>query len=247
MKEPVQLIKTDSLDWTKINSKIKFSYTKKKFFNEFYFRLNYTVPGARLISYNNTINDIEFKYRILNYNNNSMRWRGIVQKDRLADAAQILDFSRIYHSDDHAYPLKFRIESDQLSIYSNHENYLYKLASTDLGAWQSNILSISLIENDQDRLLLDQGYIISSRPQSHPYKIKIKETFDFDDDRQGLETYLQNLGNNVKVTKYMLERLSLKHKYFPGGYIYVNDHRLVDMLRLVSPNLIGSVQQLVTQ
>lgn len=158
-----------------------------------------------------------------------------------------MDFHQVYHSKNHPHKLKFRIEGDLLSIYSNSDEYLYELATTRLDDWKSSIQSISLVESDQDRILLDQGYIISSKPQSHPYKVKIKETFNFQFERTCLQNYLQTLGDSAKVTKYMLRRLSQDYKYFPGGYIYVNDQRLIDMLRLVSPNLIGSVQQLVTQ
>lgn len=238
------MTKTDSLDWNEINPGIKFSYTRKKFFNEFYFRLNYLVSGARLVTYN-PVDDPYWHHRIDNYNNVS--FYSIRRQGERANHKQILDFARVYHCEDHPHKLKFRIEADQLSIYSNSEEYLYEIADTYLADWKSEILSVSLIENEKDRLLLDQGYIIASRPQSHPYRVKIKETFGFQQERKCLKTYLQNLGDSAKVTKYMLGRLAHEHKYFPGGYIYVNDSRLIDMLHLVSPNLIGSVQQLVTQ
>lgn len=233
------------LDWSKLNSKIKYSFTKKKFFNEYYFRLNYVVPGIRTIGYCRDPSELEF--RVSNHNSNTMRWRGIQRRNSLAKFSQIKDFFQIYLDQSHPHPLKFRIEADQISIYSNSENYLYEIASVKLKQWCDDLQSISLIESDQVRRLLDCGYVLVNKPQTHPYRVKIKETFSFSAERHALLMYLKNLGEHARVTKFMLARLSGDNKYFPGGYIHVNDDRIVDMLKLVAPNLIGSVNQLVQQ
>jgi len=240
------LTSKDLLDWTKINKKIEISYTKKKFFNEFYFRLNYHVPGARLVAYSSYDHGI-LKVRVQNYNNND--WRVGLFHRVPADYQQLEDFSEIYQNKNNISNgrIKFRIESDTFSIYSDQEQTLFDIASGTLKKWKSDLKSISLIENLSDFDLLDQGHIIVKKTQTHPYRVKIKETFNYLDEKQSLLTYLKNLGEHVRVTKYMFERLESDHKYFPGGHIHLDDSRLIDMLRLIAPNLIGSVNQLVTQ
>jgi len=243
------LTKTATFDWNKLNPKIKFSFTKKKFFNECYFRLNYNLPGARLMTYYQADHDISlFDKRVENHNKNLYKGRRQSYiRFRYADIRQLVPFANVYHGDYKTCQVRFRIESDILSIYSDSEEFLYNLASKDLANWTTDIISFSSPENQASLSLLDQGFVIVSKPQTHPYKVKLKETFGLNAERKFLATYLQGLGTDVKVTKYILEHLSREHKYFPAGYIYVNDVRLVDMLRLVSPNLVGSVQQLVTQ
>lgn len=243
------MTKTASFDWSKINTRLKFAFTKKKFFNQCYYRINYNLPGARLITYYHDDQDWNaFQQKVGNYNMNSYRnRRQSYISFNFADINQIVTFAKVYKQDHKPHTVRFRIESDILSIYSDSEECLYNLATNELAAWGSSLLSFSMPENENVQALLDQGYVVVSKPQTHAFKIKLRETFGHNVERKQLANYLQGLGNDVKVTTYILEHLKREHKYFPAGYIYVNDLRLVDMLRLVSPNLVGSVQHLVTQ
>lgn len=243
------MTKTGSFDWSKVNTGLKFTFTKKKFFNQCYYRLNYALPGARLITYYQEEHHHDlFLKRVDNWNAiSSYARRHSYVKHLSADANQLLPFAKIYKGDHRPRRVRFRIEADVLSIYSDSEDFLYNLATNELSAWSKCAVSFSMPENDNVQALLDQGYVIVNKPQTHIYKIKLRETFGRNVERKHLGNYLQSLGNDVKVTKYILEHLFREHKYFPAGYIYVNDLRIVDMLRLVSPNLVGSVQHLITQ
>lgn len=247
MKEHQPLTSKASLDWNSLNSDIKISYTKKKFFNQYYFRLNYQVPGARLMTYGHAATLAD---RVSNYNN--LSWRNMFRAhwhQKSAELNQIVDFYNFYHTENSlpTKQIKFRIECDTFSIYADCENQLYEIASKKLGTWTASISSVSLISSQTDFALLDQGHILVSKPQTHPYRVKIKETFNFPIEREALLTYLGNLGDHVRVTKFMLRRLAGDYKYFPGGYIHVDDPRLIDMLKLIAPNLVGAVNQLVHQ
>jgi hypothetical protein len=239
----------DTSDWIDINPKISILYTKKKFFNKYFFRANYFVPGARLMTYYRSDDTDALSRRVDQYNSHAhtrKTWYGRM----VANNEQIKDFSRLFHTkkgDKSSDDIKFRIEGCNFSIYTDTEENIFNIASKDLSSWKSTLRSISLIENSHSRALLDQGGTIVSKPQSHPYKVSLKETFNYSFERSCLMNYLQNLEDNVKVTEYILGRLSLENKYFPGGFVYVKDHRLIDMMRLVAPNLVGSVQILVTQ
>lgn len=243
------MTKTGSFDWSKVNTRLKFSFTKKKFFNQCYYRLNYILPGARLITYyREELGWDAFQQRVDYWNVNSIyARRHSLMRYSKADAGQLLAFAKIYNSDHKPHKVRFRIEADCLSIYSDSEECLYNFATKELANWTSYAVSFSMPENENVQALLDQGFVVVNKPQTHAYKIKLRETFGRNLERKQLGNYLQGLGDDVKVTKYILEHLLREHKYFPAGYIYVNDLRIVDMLRLVSPNLIGSVQHLITQ
>lgn len=240
----------DTLDWTKINPDIGILYTKKKFFNKYLFRANYFVPGARLITYYRSEVDDKVLFRRVDQYNSHANARKTVFGRLSADHQQIKDFSKLFHNkkaNKLSEDIKFRIEGCNFSIYSDNEASIFEIANQELSDWKSKLRSVSLIENSNSLELLMGGHTIVSKPQTHPYKIKLRETFNYSFERNCLMCYLQNLGEDVKVTEYILDRLSLENKYFPGGYVYVNDHRLIDMMRLVAPNLIGTVQILVTQ
>jgi hypothetical protein len=141
--------------------------------------------------------------------------------------------------------IKFRIEQDIFNIYSNSETYLYRVANLVLGEYKSRITEICRPESDEAKAKLDQGFTIVKKDPTHPYRVRLKEGFQTADERQGLATYLKNLKDDVKITTFMLDRLGGTYKYFSGGYIYVKDRRIIDLLILVSPNMIGTVNQMV--
>lgn len=227
------------LDWNKINKNIITTYTKKKFYNKYLYRLSYNVPGIRIIHW--TKNELDLKIRVLNWNDQAQMQLNRVQ----ANHAQLLDFYRLYQQKNEN--LKFRIEHNTFNIYSDSEEFLYDLACTELKPWYRHLMSVSLVESADDLKLLEQGFTIVKKEPSYAFRVKIREGFFKDAERQGLALYLKNLGEEIRITKLMLSRLTGNTKYFGGGYVYVSDPRLIDMLKLVAPSLIGPVNQMVSQ
>ena len=80
-----------TFDWINLNQHIKISYTKKKFFNKFYFRLNYFIPGGRIATYGE---ESTIPLRVLQFNNKDFYWARYNPYD--ADQDQILDFYNFY-------------------------------------------------------------------------------------------------------------------------------------------------------
>lgn len=241
----------DLLDWTDLNKNIKVAFTKKKYFNEYNYKLTYHVPGARLLTYKCT-NDHELMKHVNNHNYRhdhftySRIMPGWSQRRYFLEKAnfdQLRTFSEVYNIK--STDVKFRIEQDILNIYSNSETYLYRLANLVLGDYKSDVIELCKPESADAQAKLDQGFTIVKKPPSHPYRVKIREGFQHVAERQGLALYLKNLNDDVKITTFMLDRLNGKYKYFSGGYIYVKDRRIIDLLIMVSPNLIGTVNQLV--
>ena len=227
------------LDWNKINKEITITYTKKKFYNKYLYKLSYNVPGIRIVHW--TKNESDLKIRVLNWNDQAM-----MQQNRVpADYDQLLAFYRLYQQKNET--LKFRIEHNTFNIYSDSEEFLYNLARTELKRWSYYLMVVSLVESADDLKLLDQGFTIVKKEPSYAFRVKIREGFFKETERQGLALYLKNLGEEIRITKLMLSRLMGNGKYFGGGYVYVSDPRLIDMLKLVAPSLIGPVNQMVSQ
>ena len=238
----------DLSEWTKLNEEVKVSFTRKKYFNEFYYKLTYCVPGARLMTYKYP-DDHELMQRVIHYNTRHNNYNYGINLYRhawnrpAADFDQLRSFAEVYHTK-HA-DIKFRIEQDIFNIYSNSETYLYRVANLVLGEYKSRITEFCRPESADAKAKLDQGFTIVKKDPTHPYRVRLKEGFQTADERQGLATYLKNLKDDVKITTFMLDRLGGTYKYFSGGYIYVKDRRIIDLLILVSPNMIGTVNQMV--
>lgn len=242
------MTKMDLSDWTKLNEQVKVSFTKKKYFNEFYYKLTYCVPGARLMTYK-LPDDHALMQRVITYNTNRNGHKYGINLYRhtwnrpQADFDQLRSFAEVYNTKNT--DVKFRIEQDIFNIYSNSETYLYRVANLVLGEYKSRITEVCRPESAEAKVKLDQGFTIVAKAPTHPYRVRLKEGFQHANERQGLATYLKNLKDDVRITTFMLDRLSGTYKYFSGGYIYVKDRRIIDLLILVSPNMIGTVNQMV--
>lgn len=234
-------MKTVLYDWTKINPEIKISYTKKKFYNQFYYRLTVSLPGARLVcgAYKNFGKTLEEKVASYNdlYQKNIYR----SQQD-VASIGQIQNFIPIYQS--RTNQTKFSFKSNTVTIYSDSEKHLYNIASAMA---PNSCTDVSVVESVSAKKLLDKGYTIVKTERSHPYKVMLKCTFASTSEKHMLKDYLANAGDDIKITKHILNTLGSDIKYFQGGYLYVNDIRIVDILRMISPNLIGPVNQVINQ
>ena len=223
------------------------SFTKKKFFNEYYYKLTYYVPGARLLT-RKFLNEITLLNQINQYNtwNSNFTYGHSMFRYRSRDPAsfdQLKDFNEVFNAKNSG--LKFRIECDTLNIYSKSDTFLYRIADVVLGSWKNSIRDVCVPESEQAKKILDQGYTIVKKLPTHPYRVKLKEGFPSIAEKHGLGLYLKNLNDDVKITKFMLDRLAGTHKYFQGGYIYVKDPRIIDLLIMVSPAIIGTVNQMV--
>lgn len=233
-----------SLDWYSLNNSVRISYTKKKFFNEFLFKLTYRVPAANMLT--RRANELSLAAQVEAYNISRahfQNWSWTWKSRMLAEYNQLSAFKQVYNKKSET--LKFRVDQDTISMYSNSDLHLYQIANVDLMLWTDNLYSVSLVESDSALELLNKGYTITENEITHPYRVNMREGFPSIADKQALGNYLKALGSDIKITKFMLSNLDHQHKYFRGGYLYVNDIRLVDVLRIISPTIIGSVNQLV--
>jgi len=53
------------------------------------------------------------------------------------------------------------------------------------------------------------------------------------------------LGNEVSVPKHTYEQLTRNHDWMWGGYFRTNDLGIVHMIRLIDPNIVREVSELV--
>jgi len=200
--------------------------------------MTYHFSGARCIINCKNASNLEEYVHEFNDRNLHRLYRSPNAKTSL-----IADFYNLYHTP-HGDEVKFRISYYSFTIFSDSESYLYNLASNVLADYKSSLSAVSLLEYTGDKQLLDDGYILTKTPTDHPYKVRLKEGVMKIEDRHALVNYLKNLDVEVKVSPFILSRLGDKYKYFQGGYIYVNDARVIDILKMISPSLIGSVNQI---
>lgn len=231
----------DLSEWSKLNRDLRFLYTKKKFFNEFCYSLTYNLQGARCLINCKTADKLPATVKSFNFRNTD---RFVRYKNQNASLKTLEDFYKYYTTPTDV-KVKFRIGYYSFTVFADSESYLYNVANEILSEHKTKLSSVSLLEFDSDKKLLDQGFIITKKESDHPYKVRLKEGFIKLEDRHALVNYIKNLDSEIKISKFILERLSDRYKYFQGGFIYLNDIKMLDILKMLAPSLIGSVNQTI--
>jgi hypothetical protein len=227
----------DLSPWYDRNPKLKVVETNRKFYKQFSHKLVFGIDYAMHVSGTNK-DPAQLIGRL--------RHRLRVTESRLmSEIDRLRPFFDWYIQRDKT---KFgcRIEGTSVSIFANDLDSLYQLASTQFNNYQ--LVMLSTVFDNQTQQLLDQGYIIVKQPTDYPYKITLREGFYKSvQDRNSLGQYLRSLGNEIKITQNILRTLESSNKYIYHSYFYVKDIRMVDMVNLVSPGIIRSVQVVVTK
>ena len=229
-------------DWTKFNPGVKLVATKKKFFNQFYYSLKYNVPKCRIICYWSETNADTLRERVA-WANDSNKYFYSSYTTQHANYSQLIDFAKLHG--DKTIGFKYRLEGSFFTIYSKTESELYEVANNQLLEWGNDIIQVSRLEDNAEAAVLDDGNILVKKSNGYEWKVLIKEGFYNPHDKNSVANYLISLGDQIKISENLLYRLRTASKYQRGGYFYTTDPRIADMIKLISPGLIGTIHKLV--
>ena len=236
----------DTLSWTKLNPTVNFYPTKKLFYNKFLYKVKIYCPGSRLVL-SKSVDLLEKRLisRLLvpdvSYNYGGSWWLTQQRKRLLEDAnfEQLVHYFNIKNSIE---DIKLRIEEPNIDIYANNEQLLIKLVSTN---HPDRILEVYRPNNDNAADLLMNGEIIAHHCEKYEYKVFVKRMF-FDNIqlKYTLLDHLYNYESEVKLPRGLIQNLNSSKSFFPGGYFYMNDLKVVTFISLICPEFISKIFKL---
>lgn len=230
------------LDWKKINSAVHIKETKKKFFNRYYYNIKYWCPGGRIIL-TNLDSDIEeaiewrrARDRSYNYGGS---WRSVNQS-HLMNNHQLNSMRNLKHKFSN---LKFRVEEPHVTIYSDNEQILYDLAESSLAEWNDHLISVHRPINDDVKKLLDDNAIIFKTKINYKYKFICRDGHC--ENKEYIYKYLDELGDQIKVSNTVWMMLEKPSKYIWGVWFYGNEKELSYLLNIIEPNFVSNIHEVV--
>jgi len=241
-------MKMDTLSWTKLAPTIKVVDTKKKFFNNYLYKVVIDVPAGRLML--NKSNDPmhyqieELRQLIQNKTVYSTSWSAYSKQRQLhrlnrANADQLEYFKNIIEV--YRDTVKSRVEEPKLSLYSADEATLLLIAKK----YKDDIIEVHRPLNNAAAEILNKGEIIVKRKIEYQYKVVFKESGTFDADvREQVYNYLKNLGDTVKLTKSCEINLKTRKYWFTQTYFYTNNPDILTFLNIIAPGYISGIFKL---
>ena len=232
----------DLLDWNKIDRFIPIIDTKKKFFNKYYYNIKYYCPGGRILLKTGDIDidkEVEIKNELSKDYNYGGSWR--IRPGRTIIAKQIIAMSNIKRN--YGDRLKFRIEEPNITIYSDDESLLYKLATDDLLTWQDSIMNVCRPAKESYKPLLDNGAILLKTHLDYKYKFVCRDGHC--ENKESIYKYLDGLDREVKVSDTVWSMLEKTSKYVWGVWFYGNDPDIAKFLNIIEPNFVTNIHEVI--
>lgn len=236
----------DLLYWKRRASQTEVLPVTKQFFKRYLYKMTIYAPGCRSILYE----DVEQHLQWRTYNNGAQHYSygGSWYNTKMARYLQEANVKHLKTLQDirlgsTVYSIKVRVEEPRVDIYAHSEGRLKLIAEMlDNPAW---VLSVCGPENTQAEALLADNKILRKRKPKWQYKVDLSERNFSSNTRQAIWNYLDNLGNEVSVPKHTYEQLKRNHDWMWGGYFRTNDLGIVHMIRLIDPNIVREVSELV--
>lgn len=229
--------------WTNINQGVIIDYTKKKFYNRYFNKIEYHIFGASILTYSSVKNQHQLSRSVEIFNLHSSH-RMSTKKAKLSN---LNDFFKVKLDLDKSIA-KIRIEGNSFSIYSSDMDYLLDIATNKLSDHKESLKYVYLVRSKKDMDMLDQGKIIVKNEKSYPYRVRINAVVNRrsgSDDLKNLANYIEQLDQEIKISKNLLNELRSGNKYFHGGHVYLKDPNVANMLKLISPSAIGKTHQMI--
>ena len=240
----------DTLSWTQLNPTVKQVSTKKKFFNQYLYKAVINVPGCRLINDNraqyegmSSLLQQRIEFLTMQKQNSYSRYfiskANALIKNAREDQLDYWLNVKINFKDS----TKLRLEEPNLTVYGNDPAQLYNIVKDN---YPERVQEIHAPENDASIEALNRGEIITKGTPEFPYKIFLKENKMRDvETKRNLLDYLYNLGDDeVCLTKSLVKHLGSNTIWFPGGYFYAKDEKVVTFINLIAPDSIAGIYKL---
>lgn len=238
----------DTSYWTKLSPNIIVGKTPKRWFGKYYCRLVVMCPAGRIVS--DRCDNIHDALQTRLTQKRTYNYGGSWHQQHLnkgLDGAEVnqLEIVRGIVRD---YPeIKIRVEEPWIQFYSETEEGLKIIASKFSSDYPSRLMSVQVPGSKQDYELLKNGVTLIS-PDSkitYRYKIIFRDGSYTLDVKQQILGYLENLGDDVKVSKGTVKMLEKNSTYIWGAFIYANDLQIQTFLTLICPTLISKITELV--
>ena len=233
----------DTLFWTKLNPDIAFKKVTRRYYNQYYYKLEINAVCASFLrNPDQTLQTQAINMSHRRSQNFGGSWRVRNQQLPNADDLRFLALmgELIHKFNDR---IKVRIEDPYMQIYAETESELLTFVSNIDYEFHKNIKTIYGPGTVDEFDLLTKGYTIRAEPQEYGYRVSVKEGRYSRETKQQILGYLRNIGDEAKLPRHFVENMDRSFDSVWNCYFYVKDPGVLTMLRLISPSFIGRVEE----
>lgn len=129
-----------------------------------------------------------------------------------------------------------------LIVYTTDEKSLRLLLEHVFKQDVKFLLQVHYVDKTENLELLQSGHILHKDAPKYNYSLTLRSGFYDVFEKQSLANYLQALGDDVHAPKSLLKKLlESRYRYFSGSTVKLKDQRVAELIRLISPRIVGTV------
>ena len=234
----------DTSFWKNLSNDIQIEYTSKQFYKQYLYRLEINAPGCKSIRRDDISQDIDLRKSYARaYNQGGSWWdRKIREILKSADVGFLYALKDLFYE----YPdIKIRTEEPKVSIYADSETMLQSVAKSISPDYRHYIISATGPEDEIRKKLLQNNVVLVKRKTKFQFRVFFKEKQYDQTARVQIYNYLTELGDLVHMTDHTKESLIKPHNWIWGCYFHTNDPAVADMVRLIHPDIVKEVSEMV--
>ena len=149
--------------------------------------------------------------------------------------------------DQYGKKIRVRVEEPMLQFYAEDEQTIKDIAREFAYPidYKCHVEEVNGPVDESEAAILLSGAIIKRNPSEYQYKVVLRDGRYRTETKQQVLTYLKNLGDQIKITPKCQEMLSMPYPSCWGVFFYTNDPGVVTMLRLIDPDIVGNIHEII--
>lgn len=229
-------------EWKKLNSEVTVADTRKQYYNKYYCSIKYFCPGGRVImsKSDDIAKVVEMRKQLIRAYSYGSSWRSSRERLNLASVSQLEAVRSVRQT--YSSLIKFRVEEPSVIIYSVDESTLVDVA-TELHEWDHTLQHVTRPRDNNALVALSNGSIIVKENLGYKFKFMCKDGVYHN--KKNLASYLTNLGDQVKVSKTVMQTLTRPGAYMFSVWFYASDASIATMLNIIEPNFVTNIHEVV--
>lgn len=230
--------------WKNLSLNIEVNASTKQFYNQYFYKLDIYAPGCKSIRCENIAVDLDKRQSWVRDYKRQGSWynKQLFKYLKEADVGFLHSLSNIYYE----YPdVKIRTEEPKISVYATDEIMIQSVARSIDPDHRDKILSVTGPANAEIKAILDKHMVLVKKPPKYRYRIWFKEKQFSYETRTQILSYLESLGELVRMSDHTRESLTRPHDWIWGAYFYSNDKHVATFITLINPDIIREVSELV--
>jgi hypothetical protein len=245
-----QWMSVDTSFWSNTFAGIKIRPTQKLFYKKFLWRLVVHIPSGNLIyskmlTMSEALEHRRAHARSYNWAGSWLHGHDRGNSLRQTDANLLTIARNIKHQ--YGNTIRIRVEEPTIQFYADSQETLKAIAHefTYPGDYRSHVREINGPESDQQTAILLSGAIIRHKAPGYRYKVILRDGRYTVEIKKQVLAYLDNLDDQIRLTPKCREMLASPYIHIWGVFFYTDDPDLTIMLRMIAPDLVGNIHELI--